>query len=271
MYLQLFYGQRAVLYSCFVVSYAWMKRFDNKTKDAAAIIRKAAHLVAFTGAGISVESGIPPFRGPGGLWEIYDPTHFELAYFISHPSESWATLKSIFYERFEKASPNEAHLVLARLEDRGLLKTIITQNIDNLHRRAGSRNVIEYHGSCRELVCLGCRSRYTVTAEILKNEEMRCGCGGLLKPDFVFFGEDIPVESAEGTLAETALADVMLVIGTTGEVFPASQVPVAAKRSGATIIEVNVQPSGYTDYITDIFLPGGAADVLEELFTLLNV
>ena len=148
---------------------------------------------------------------------------------------------------------------------------MITQNIDNLHRRAGSRNVIEYHGSCRELVCLVCRSRYTVTAGILQKEEIRCGCGGLLKPDFVFFGEDIPAEAAEGALAETSLADVMLVIGTTGEVFPASQVPIAAKRSGATIIEVNVQPSGYTDCITDIFLPGGAADVLEELFTLLNV
>ncbi|MBN2322293.1 MAG: NAD-dependent deacylase [Spirochaetes bacterium] len=246
-----------------------MSGFDSKIEDAAGIIGKSAHLVAFTGAGISVESGIPPFRGPGGLWDIYDPAHFELAYFISHPSESWATLKKIFYERFEKASPNAGHRVLARLEERGLLKAVITQNIDNLHRRAGSRNVIEYHGSCRELVCLECRTRYTVTAALLKNEDMRCGCGGLLKPDFVFFGEDIPQEAAAGSLTETAAADVMIVIGTTGEVFPASGVPVDAKRSGATIIEVNVRPSLYTNDITDFFLPGRAAEVLEKLGTLL--
>lgn len=246
-----------------------MERFDNGIEGAAGVIREAVHLVAFTGAGISVDSGIPPFRGPGGLWETYDPAHFELDYFISHPAESWATLKKVFYERFENASPNGAHLLLARLEERGLLKTVITQNIDNLHRRAGSRNVIEYHGSCRELVCLRCRSRHTVTAGLLKNNEMRCRCGGLLKPDFVFFGEDIPAEAAEGALVETALADVMLVIGTTGEVFPASQVPVAAKRSGASIIEVNITPSAYTDDITDIFLPGKAEDLLGELVTFL--
>jgi NAD-dependent deacetylase len=248
-----------------------MNGFDKKIADAAGIIKESSHLVAFTGAGISVESGVPPFRGPGGLWDIYDPAHFELSYFMSHPSESWSTLKKIFYETFEKASPNGAHLVLVRLEDCGLLKAVITQNIDNLHRRAGSRKVIEYHGSCRELICLGCRSRYTVTSALLKNDDMRCNCGGLLKPDFVFFGEDIPQEAAKGALTETAAADVMLVIGTTGEVFPASGIPIDAKRSGATIIEVNVRPTAYTNDITDIFLSGGAASVLEELFKRIMV
>ena len=174
-------------------------------------------------------------------------------------------MRKIFYERFEKASPNEAHRVLARLEDRGILKAVITQNIDNLHRRAGSRNVIEYHGSSRELVCLGCGGRRDVTADLIGNEVMRCECGGLLKPDFVFFGEEIPERALLGVFEETAKTDVMLVIGTTGEIFPASQIPVEAKRLGSAIIEVNVEPSAYTDAITDIFIRGSASTALKKL------
>lgn len=242
-----------------------MNEIGIKITKAARIIRDSKHLVAFTGAGISVESGIPPFRGDGGLWSRYDPTHFEISYFTSHPQESWKTLRKIFFEKFEKASPNEAHRVLGRLEKRGILKAVITQNIDNLHRRAGSRNVIEYHGSSRQLVCLGCGSRCDVTAELIRKEEMRCGCGGLLKPDFVFFGEDIPKRALSGVFTETGKTDVMLVVGTTGEIFPASQIPVDAKRLRAKIIEVNVEPSSYTDVITDIFLQGRASIVLKEI------
>lgn len=242
-----------------------MDDLERLIEDASRLVRGAGHLVAFTGAGISVESGIPPFRGEGGLWSVYDPNHFEISYFTSHPVECWATLKKIFYERFEKALPNEAHRVLARWERRGLLKTIITQNIDNLHHRAGSRNVIEYHGSSRELVCIRCGRRRTVNPEILEMDDMRCGCGGVLKPDFVFFGEEIPKRALMGVYSETGKADVMLVVGTTGEIFPASQIPFEAKRHGANIIEVNVAPSSYTDGITDLFLKGNAAVVLQKL------
>jgi NAD-dependent deacetylase len=242
-----------------------MNNFEQQIEGASRLLRGARHLVAFTGAGISVESGIPPFRGEGGLWSIYDPTHFEISYFVAHPKECWATLKKIFYERFETASPNEAHRVLARFEEHGLLKAVITQNIDNLHRRAGSGNVIEYHGSSRELLCLGCGQRCDVTATILKKEDMRCRCGGLLKPDFVFFGEEIPRRALLGVQAATTEADVMLVVGTTGEIYPAAQIPIEAKWAGARIVEVNVEPSSYTSEITDIFLQGSAANILQKL------
>jgi NAD-dependent deacetylase len=242
-----------------------MKMYPEAIKDAARLIAEAEYITAFTGAGISVESGIPPFRGEGGLWSIYDPEHFEISYFISHPEECWATLKKIFYERFEKASPNEAHNVLARLEKRGLLQAVITQNIDNLHRRAGSTNVVEYHGSSRELVCLDCENRYEVDPILIKKTQMRCSCGGLLKPDFVFFGEEIPQKALLGVWSETSKTDLMLIIGTTGEIFPASQIPIEVKRSGAKLIEINVEPSNYSDGITDIYLEGKASIVLKDL------
>ncbi|UCB44778.1 MAG: NAD-dependent deacylase [Spirochaetota bacterium] len=242
-----------------------MKTYEEAIRDAARLISAAKYLIAFTGAGISVESGIPPFRGEQGLWSIYDPEHFEISYFISHPEECWATLKKIFYERFEKASPNEAHNVLSRLEKHGLLKAVITQNIDNLHRRAGSTNVVEYHGSSRELVCLECKKHYEVDPILINKPQMRCSCGGLLKPDFVFFGEEIPQKALQAVWCETAKTDLMLIIGTTGEIFPASQIPIEAKCSGAKLVEINVEPSNYSDGITDIYLEGKASEVLKDL------
>jgi NAD-dependent deacetylase len=253
-----------------VILYPMMAYTEN-IKDAARLIATSKYLVAFTGAGISVESGIPPFRGEDGLWSTYDPTHFEINYFISHPDDCWITLKKIFYEKFEKAYPNEAHYVLSRLEERGLLKAVITQNIDNLHTRAGSTNVVEYHGNSRELVCLECGKNYEVSPSLLKESRMRCCCGGLLKPDFVFFGEEIPKKALLGVWSETSRTDLMLIIGTTGEIFPASQIPVEAKRSGAKLIEINVEPSSYTDGITDIFIQGKASRVLSDIENRINL
>ena len=125
-------------------------------RSVASLIHSARYLTAFTGAGISVESGIPPFRGPGGLWSTYDPRMLELDYFVARPEKSWPLIKKIFYEHFGAAKPNAAHIGLARLEATGRLKCLVTQNIDNLHHRAGSRNIVEFHGSSRHLVCLGC-------------------------------------------------------------------------------------------------------------------
>jgi NAD-dependent deacetylase len=177
--------------------------------EAARLIRYARYLTAFTGAGISVESGIPPFRGEGGIWNTYDERKFELDYFLAHPEEAWPLLREIFYENFGKARPNRAHEVLAAWEARGLLKTLITQNIDNLHFEAGSRAIVEFHGNSRTLVCLTCGSRRAVEPDALLIMPPRCPCGGIYKPDFVFFGEGIPPaaleESAEAARRTTAL------------------------------------------------------------------
>jgi NAD-dependent deacetylase len=231
---------------------------------AASLIRSARHLTAFTGAGISVESGIPPFRGEGGLWSKYDPRLLELSYFLKHPEVSWPVLKEIFYDHFGAARPNRAHEVLAAWEARGLLKTVITQNVDNLHFEAGSRNVIEFHGNSRTLVCLGCSARLPASPEILATLPPKCSCGGLLKPDMVFFGEGIPRTASEGADKAADLTACMLVVGSTGEVYPAALVPRRAKEHGATIIEINPVPSDFTSD-ADVRIPLGAAEAFDLL------
>ena len=233
---------------------------------AAALIRDAAYLTAFTGAGISVESGIPPFRGEGGLWSRYDPRMLELDYFLAHPETAWPVIREIFYDHFGAAQPNAAHLALARLEKDGRLQTLITQNIDNLHYRAGSRNIVEFHGNSRLLVCLGCGKRVEAEPGTLRTLPPRCPCGGIYKPDFIFFGEGIP-PSAHAKAEEAARrTDVMLVIGSTGEVFPAALVPRWASEAGATIIEINPTASEFTGTVSDLHVAMKAA----EAFTLIE-
>jgi len=234
----------------------------DSIEKAAELIRGASHLCAFTGAGISVESGIPPFRGKNGLWNKYDPALFEIDYYLSHPRESWRLIVTLFYETFERAAPNRAHEVLASLEKQGLLKSLITQNIDSLHYRAGSRNIVEYHGNSRELVCTQCREVHALEPELLESEIPYCDCSGLLKPSFVFFGELIPEKAVIESEQIISQTDIMLVIGTTGSVYPAASIPHTAKGRGAVIVEINPEESEYTHSIADIFLQGPAAEIM---------
>jgi len=233
--------------------------------EAARLIRGARYLTAFTGAGISVESGIPAFRGPGGLWSKYDPRMLELVYFLAHPEKAWPVIKEIFYDHFGAARPNKAHEVLAAWEARGLLKTLITQNIDNLHYEAGSRQIVEFHGNSRLLLCLECGKRVEAQPVLLQRMPPRCECGGIYKPDFIFFGEGIPVQAHERAQAAASRTDVMVVIGSTGEVYPAAAMPRLARERGASIIEVNPEPSEFTASITQIHVPLGAASAMEAL------
>jgi NAD-dependent deacetylase len=238
---------------------------------AAEIIAKSNHLVAFTGAGISVESGIPPFRGSEGLWSKYDPIVLELGYFHQNPRESWEVIKEIFYDFFGKAKPNRAHLALAKLEAMGLLKCVITQNIDNLHQAAGNTVVHEFHGNSQKLICTSCARHYEVVELILDVLPPLClDCNSLIKPDFIFFGEGIPPAAHNASVKAAREADVLLIIGSTGEVMPANQIPSLAKQTGAKIIEVNPESSRYTDFVTDIHLKGKAGDVMRELLEQIN-
>ncbi|HUX20998.1 MAG TPA: NAD-dependent deacylase [Spirochaetia bacterium] len=240
---------------------------EKRLEAAAQAISGARFLTAFTGAGISVESGIPSFRGKDGLWSRYDPKVLEIDYFAARPRECWPVIREIFYDHFLTARPNRAHLLLARLEERGLLKTLITQNIDDLHHQAGSRKVVEYHGNSRTLRCTACDRGYEAVSVDLKQLPPRCSCGGVLKPDFVFFGEAIPPAAVIESERAAGLTDVMILIGTTGEVYPAAGLPRSASARGATIIEINPEPSLYTNEITDIFLQmpaGEAAAALQE-------
>jgi len=237
-----------------------------KIKEAVELLKSSNYTTAFTGAGISVESGIPPFRGEGGLWNKYNPNILDLQTYRSNPEKSWPVIKELFFDFFGEARANDAHKALARLEQNGLLKSIITQNIDSLHQEAGSKNIFEYHGNCRQLVCFDCGNIEEVSGKELTENPPRCEkCGGLLKPDFIFFGEGIPEDAYEQSLEAARNCEVMLVIGTTGEIVPASTLPYMAKEMGAKIIEINTNESAYTNTITDVFLQGKATEVMLEL------
>src|ERR1035438_6709186 len=205
---------------------------DNISK-AAALLKKSAFTNAYTGAGISVESGIPPFRGEGGLWTKYDPALLDIDHFLGDPATAWVLIKEIFYDFFGKAKPNKAHLALAEMEKKGMIARIITQNIDNLHQEAGSKHVYEFHGNSKILVCLGCHRTYKAGEVSLDHLPPTCWqCGGLLKPDFVFFGEAIPQLPLTAAYEAANISDVFIIIGTTGEVMPANQIPFLAKNNG---------------------------------------
>ncbi|MEA1875186.1 MAG: NAD-dependent deacylase [Bacteroidota bacterium] len=240
-----------------------MKTQINK---AAELIRNSNYTVGFTGAGISVESGIPPFRGDDGLWSEYDPMILDLNRYYYGNEESWPVIKRLFFDFFGSAKPNTAHKVLAEWEANGMLQTVITQNIDNLHQEAGSKSVYEYHGNSRQFICLDC-GKYQLLKDIkLTSTAPVCSvCGGLLKPDFIFFGEQIPEPAASQSVKEARKADLFIIIGTSGEIIPASNIPFLAKKSGAKIIEINTEEGRFTDSITDIFLQGKAGSILPEI------
>lgn len=241
-------------------------------QQAAEIIRQAKHAIAFTGAGISVESGIPPFRGPEGLWNRHDPECLEIHFFRAHPDISWPIIKQIFYDFITAAEPNAAHIGLAKLEQRGFLKTVITQNIDGLHRDAGSRNILEFHGTSRRLVCMGCTKFYSVGETDFHCLPPTCRiCGDILKPDLVFFGEPISPQTYSRSLIEAEHADVVLVVGASGEVMPAALLPRAAKQKGAVIIEINPHESNYTREITDLYLEAPASTAMTRLLEAMQL
>ena len=239
---------------------------ETKINEAIELIKNSKCTTAFTGAGISVESGIPPFRGEGGLWNKYDPIVLDLNYFYNNPKESWTVIKEIFYDFFGTAKYNRAHEVLAEMEKQNYLSSIITQNIDNLHQEAGSKIVHEFHGNSKTLICTSCKKKYHVKDEIFKKLPPKCkDCGHLLKPDFIFFGEGIPQIAYQKSIEAAQNSDVFIVIGSTGEVMPASQMPFIAKQNGAKIVEINPNTSNYTSQITDIFLQGKAGEVLDRV------
>ncbi len=234
---------------------------------AAAVLKQAQHVVVMTGAGISVESGIPSFRGEEGIWKRYDPIVLDLEYFFEHPQASWAAIKALFYDFFGEARANPAHFALAELERAGIVKSIITQNIDNLHTEAGSKQVYEYHGNTRTLTCTTCHTVYSRDQVDLAASIPRCPKDqGMLKPNFVFFGEGIPEREATLSYQEACRCDVMLIIGTTGEVRPACNLPRIAKQNRAKIIEINIEKSLYTlEKVSDIFLQGKATTMMQAL------
>ncbi|WP_456326818.1 NAD-dependent protein deacetylase [Palaeococcus sp. (in: euryarchaeotes)] len=240
-------------------------------EEAAKLIAHSRFLIAFTGAGISAESGIPTFRGHGGLWENYRVEEVATPEaFRRNPSLVWDFYK-MRIRKMKDAKPNKAHLALAELEKMGILKAVITQNIDDLHRRAGSENVIELHGNIYRVKCTSCDYRENLKESGRLDEFLDEGelpgcpkCGSLLRPDVVWFGEPLPEQALDEAFNLARRADLCLVIGTSAQVFPAAYIPMLVKDEGGRIIEINPDNTGIT-HLADIILRGKAGEIMDGL------
>lgn len=238
---------------------------DNLLQQAAEKIAAAEKVVALTGAGISVDSGIPDFRSADGLWSKYDPMEYgTIDAFLANPVKIWEMMRELS-ELVGDARPNPGHDGLAALEALGRLSSVITQNVDGLHQAAGNSTVIEFHGNGRRLVCLNCRRKYDRKDMMFDSFPPMCACLNVLKPDVIFFGEMIPMDALLHAQAEAQNCDVMLVVGTSAQVVPAADLPHVAKAKGATIIEVNPEPTPLTTLIADISIHQSATTALPEM------
>ena len=231
---------------------------------AAQAIRTARKTVALTGAGISAESGIPTFRDPGGLWDRYDPEEYAtIDAFHRNPAKVWQMM--VEFTALKTAQPNPGHVGLAQLEQLGLLSCIITQNVDNLHQEAGSRDVIEFHGNMRQVVCLQCSRLLPMAGISLEVLPPYCSCGGVFKPAGVFFGEPIPLQALYRAQEESQSCDLMLVIGTSAVVYPAADMPRVAKRAGAQVIEINPEQTDLTGRISNFIIQEKAGVAIPQI------
>ncbi|MBU1221040.1 Sir2 family NAD-dependent protein deacetylase [Myxococcota bacterium] len=243
----------------------------EKIQRANELIKSSRKTAVFTGAGISVPCGIPPFRGPGGVWNRYDPGLLSIDRFRKSPEESWDAIREIFYPDNMVIKPSRSHEILAQMESKGFISTVITQNIDSLHSKAGSVNVLELHGNSSKAVCLTCTAVMDLTTKLLALRVPRCPhCStGLLKPSFTFFGEPLDGRTLEDAFHQALQCDLMICIGSTGEVMPAAAVPAATSTSGGKIIEINPIRSNFTSSITDLHLQATSDEVLEVISSLL--
>jgi NAD-dependent deacetylase len=249
------------------------QEIDARLDRAAELIAATGRVVAFTGAGVSTESGIPDFRSPTGLWARYDPDDFSFPNFMRSEDARrryWAVGREL-YAAIRAAQPNLAHRALVALERRGLLDCVITQNVDDLHQRAGTTasKVIELHGNATRVRCLGCARRYSrdeIQERLLAGESVpACGaCGGILKPLTVLFGEPMPAGAVELAEARSRAAGCFLVVGSSLAVYPAAYMPSYARDAGARLVVINLPPTRL-DHVADVVLAGPAGALLAGL------
>ena len=240
---------------------------------AADILASSEYAIALTGAGLSVESGIPTFRGPGGLWDKYgEPSNLSYRVFAQDPQGWWERRLNDegtpgnptfdLKDAVDNAAPNPGHLAIAELETMGVIKSVITQNVDGLHTQAGSRNLLEIHGNRSYLRCLSCGHRQPRASYTITDLPPICAvCGGVIKLDTVMFGEPIPAVTLDACFGEVQRCDAMLLVGTSGAVNPAAQFPLLARERGAQIIEVNPVATQLTA-AAHVVLTGAAGEVM---------
>jgi NAD-dependent deacetylase len=245
---------------------------EERIGRVAAMIAESRNAVVFTGAGVSTESGIPDFRSPGGLWTKFAPEDFTLDRFLASPEtrrRQWRFLLS--GELLREALPNAAHKAIAQLGALGKVDWVITQNIDNLHQKAGSDpdRVLELHGNLRWIRCLDCGSRRPLEEVLgeggVLDEAPDCAlCGGILKPDVIFFGEALPEETLQEATRQANRCDLLIVIGSSLAVYPAASLPLYAKQAGAKLVIVNLTATP-ADRFADVVIHAAAGEVMVRL------
>ncbi|MFH1625206.1 MAG: NAD-dependent deacylase [Pseudomonadota bacterium] len=241
-------------------------------EQVAELIVKSKRIVVFTGAGVSTESGIPDFRSPGGIWTKYDPEDFTYQKFVSS-KEARQKMYGMLEEGglLVEAKPNPAHHAIAELERMGKLDSVITQNVDGLHQKAGNSEdkVFQLHGNMKMAVCLGCRKRYPLGDIVDKVkrgiDDPSCeGCGGILKPDGVFFGEALPQRELSEATARSSTCDLFIVIGSSLVVYPAAYMPTYAVNAGAKLVIINREPT-HMDRAAHIRIRESAGDTMSKV------
>jgi NAD-dependent deacetylase len=237
-------------------------------KKCIELIQDSQRLVVFTGAGLSAESGIPTYRGAGGLWSKYDPEKFaSIDYFMQNPSYYWQFFKEERYPIIKSARPNQAHHALVKLEKQDTLFRVITQNIDGLHQEAGQSRVIELHGNTRRIRCLDCSKIYPmeeIFQRLDKEPVPLCSCGGRLKPDVVMFGEGLPPRALNDAWEAARYCDTFMVAGSSLVVNPAAQIPVLARQNGASLVIINIDPTPL-DGIADLVIHSPVSEVFSSI------
>jgi NAD-dependent deacetylase len=264
---------------------------DSLIKRAAGDLAESKHAIALSGAGMSTESNIPDFRGPKGIWttdkEAEAKAYERYDLFLNNPRVYWEELLGsrgtygIFHEQIRQAKPNPGHYALAELEALGILKCVITQNIDGLHKKSGSKRVLEYHGSVNAARCGSCGLRFTWEEISLDELPPRCKCGGVLKDDVVHFKEPIPSDVMEESEEEALSCDLMLICGTSAVVYPFANLPrmaryragrlalsldIVGRRTNVKIVEVNADPTPLTEEgVSDYLIQGKTGEILPRI------
>lgn len=247
-----------------------MNELDALLGKAVALVQHANNIVALTGAGISTPSGIPDFRSPNaGVWQNVDPMEVASIYAFKHDARPFYQWLRPLAQTILDAQPNLAHLALAQMEQSGRLGAIITQNIDLLHHKAGSKTVHEVHGHMREATCMGCRqvvSSDAIMPRFLQTGEVPLcpGCGDTLKPNVILFGELLPLDVLRQAQMAAEMCDLMIVAGSSLEVSPVNELPWQAKRQGARLIIVNLTET-HLDALADVVIHADVVDILPQL------
>jgi len=246
---------------------------DEKIKLVAKKIKESKHLVVFTGAGISTESGIPDYRSQGGIWDKFKPVYFD-EFMSSEKSRIKYWEQRLDMEKSLSVSkPNAGHKSLAKLHDRGNLKALITQNIDGLHEASGipKEKIIELHGNTRRVRCMRCKKLISWEEAMVMidagEKAPACSCGGFFKPDTISFGQAMPVEETQRAAMLSSKSDVFIVVGSTLLVQPAALMPEYAKNAGSFLVIINLSETPY-DNVCDVLIRGKASEVLKKIVTL---